>query len=87
MYFAFSFHWDAFDSTLHIPRYRYVNSSYFFVELGDRLGLSRKVYADCIKVVVPLNILAPASPMVVWLRMAPKYPGLGVQKQVVGRPI
>ena len=48
---------------------------------------SRGEHADCIKVVVPLNILAPASPMVVWLKIAPKYPGLAVQKQVVGRPI
>ena len=48
---------------------------------------SRGEHADCIKVVIPLHILAPASPMVVWLKMAPKYPGLGVQKQVVGRPI
>ena len=48
---------------------------------------SRGEHADCIKVVVPFNILAPASPMVVWLGMAPKYLGLGVQKQVVGRPI
>jgi hypothetical protein len=42
---------------------------------------SRGEHADCIKVVVPLNILAPASPMIVWLKIAPKYPGLGVQKQ------
>ena len=62
----------------------------FFLEFPLQLATSsgsRGGHAGCINVVVSLNISAPASPMVVWLRMAPKYPGLGVQKQVVGRPI
>ena len=85
MYLAFSFRRQAFDPTLHIPQYRYVSSSYL-LNLVTGSG-SHGEHADCIKVVVPLDILASASPMIVWLRMAPKYPGLEAQKQVVGRPI
>ena len=53
---------------------------------GDRSGLARRA-RRLHKSRGTIEYFGSSIAMVVWLKIAPKYPGLAVQKQVVGRPI